>query len=65
MPRSGLVKLAVFDALGREVAKLVDQNMNAGSYKVDWNASEFPSGVYFYRIEAGDFTQTKKMILIK
>lgn len=65
VPKAGNVKLTVFDALGREVTSLVNQNMDAGSYKVDWNASEFPSGVYFYRIETGDFTQTRKMILIK
>lgn len=65
VPKQGMVKLLVFDALGREITALVNQNMDAGSYKVDWDAAEYPSGIYFYRLESGDFTQTRKMILIK
>jgi photosystem II stability/assembly factor-like uncharacterized protein len=60
-----LVKLTIYDALGREVATLVNQVMQPGSYSVDWDASNYPSGVYFYKLEAGDYTQTKKMVLIK
>ncbi len=59
------VRLVIFDILGREVAKLVDQQMQPGSYSVDWDASNFPSGVYFYRIQTDNFTETKKMILMK
>ncbi len=57
--------LSVYDQLGREVAVLVNQELRPGSYEVDWNASNFPSGVYFYKLSAGNFTETKKMVLIK
>ncbi len=57
--------LKVFDILGKEVAVLVNQKQNAGSYNVDWDASNYPSGVYFYKLESGNFSLTKKMILIK
>ncbi|MBE2218397.1 MAG: T9SS type A sorting domain-containing protein, partial [Ignavibacteria bacterium] len=59
------VKLTIFDALGKEVAVIVNDNLNAGIYKADWDASVFPSGIYFYKLVTEDFVQTKKMILIK
>lgn len=59
------VKLVVFDILGNEVQTLVNQRMNAGHFEIDFNASGYASGIYFYKIEAGDFIDTKKMILIK
>ncbi len=59
------VQMIVYDAIGREISKLVDQQLQPGSYEVDWNASAYPSGVYFYRITAGEFTQIRKMILLK
>jgi photosystem II stability/assembly factor-like uncharacterized protein len=59
------VKLTVFDALGREVTTLVNEEVNPGSYEVTWDASNYPSGVYFYKLTAGDYTKTRKMILIK
>lgn len=59
------VRLKVFDALGREVATLVDDEKPAGSYKVTWNAQNLPSGVYLYRIVAGDYTESKRMLLVK
>ena len=65
IPKQSYVKLKIFDILGREVANLVNSEYNPGSYTLDFNASEFSSGVYFYRIEAGDFVQTKKMLLLK
>lgn len=65
IPKSGFVKLTVFDMLGREVETLVNENLNAGTYNADWNASKFSSGVYFYMIETEGFTETKKMILTK
>jgi len=61
----GLVRLSVFDALGKEVTILVNQLLHPGSYEVRWDASAYSSGVYFYRIEAGSFKDVKKMILIK
>ena len=65
LPNSGSVKLVVFDALGREVATLVNEKLTPGTYEVDWNGSEYPSGTYFYKLTAGDYVETKKMILVK
>lgn len=65
IPKSTYVKLIIYDQLGREVEKIVDENLIAGSYSVDWNAASYPSGVYFYKLKAGEFVQTKKMVLIK
>ncbi len=57
--------LSVYDVLGNEVAVIVDQNLKPGRYEADWDASSYPSGVYFYKLNAGEFSQTKKMILLK
>ncbi|MBL8016896.1 MAG: T9SS type A sorting domain-containing protein, partial [Ignavibacteria bacterium] len=65
IPQAGNVKMVVFDVLGREVVTLVNEFRQAGNYVVDFNASALSSGVYFYRIDAGNFTQTKKMLLVK
>jgi len=65
LPKSGHVKLAVFDVLGKEVKTLVNEFRDAGTYKVDFNASNLASGVYFYRIEAANFTEARKMVLVK
>lgn len=65
LPKSSFVKLVIYDMLGREVEILVNQQLSAGTYKADWNASNYSSGVYFYKIEAGDFSDIRKMILIK
>ena len=59
------VKLVVYDVLGRVVSELSNKKMNAGWHEVTFNASRFASGVYFYRIEAGDFVKVKKMMLLK
>lgn len=63
--KSADVKLVIYDIMGREVATLVNEQLKAGTYKAEWNASSFASGAYFYRIAAGDYSQTKKMILVK
>ena len=65
IPQAGFVKLTVFNMLGREVETLVNENLNAGTYNADWNASSYSSGVYFYKVQAGEFTDTRKMILVK
>lgn len=65
LPNAGFVKLIVFDILGKEIETIVNQNLSPGSYRADWNAANFPGGVYFYRLETESFTETKKMILIK
>jgi N-formylglutamate amidohydrolase len=59
------VKLKVFDGLGREVATLVDEQKPAGSHTVIWNAQHLPSGMYMYRIVAGSYSDSKKMLLVK
>jgi hypothetical protein len=59
------VKLKVFDVLGNEIATLVNEEKPAGSYEVDFNARNLSSGVYFYKLQAGNFIETKKMILLK
>ncbi len=65
IPKSGLVTMKVFDILGKEVATLVNGNFNAGSYTVDFNASSYASGVYFYRLDVNGFTEVKRMMLVK
>ena len=65
LPRSSNVKLIVYDMLGREIKTLVNEFKQAGSYNVSFDASSLASGVYFYRINAGDFTDVKKMMLVK
>ena len=65
LPKSEFVRLIVFNTLGQEVKTLVNETKQAGSYRVDFDASNLPSGAYFYRIIAGDFVQTNKMILVK
>jgi len=65
IPNLSEVKLAVYDLTGREIALLVNETLEPGSYSYTWNASQLSSGIYFYRIKAGSFVQTKKMVLIK
>jgi photosystem II stability/assembly factor-like uncharacterized protein len=65
LPASGNVILKVFDLLEREVATLVDEYKPAGRYEVEWNAGGLASGVYLYRLSAGSFVETKKLILLK
>jgi hypothetical protein len=61
----GMTSIIIYDILGREVATLVNEQFNQGTYEVEWDGSNYPSGVYFYKLDAGEFTDTKKMILIK
>lgn len=65
MPKGGFVKLTVFDITGKEVKILVNEYLSAGTYNVDFDASLNSSGIYFYTITVGDFSQTRKMVLIK
>jgi hypothetical protein len=65
LPVPNPVKLAVYDILGREVAVLVNEKQSAGKYGIEWNASNFPSGVYFYKLITSDYTETKRMVLVK
>ncbi len=66
LPKDSRVSIYIYDILGKEIAVLSDNEFkNAGSYIIEWNAANFSSGVYFYRIEAGGFVVTKSMILVK
>jgi hypothetical protein len=65
IPKDGFVKLAVYDMLGREVEVLINEKQSTGAYETSWNASRFSSGVYFYKLTAGNFVETKRMLLIK
>ena len=63
--KSGNIKIMVYDLLGREVTTLVNENKPAGNYDIKFDGSKLGSGVYFYKMQAGNFVQTKKLILIK
>ncbi len=62
---SRFVRLKVFDIQGREVATLVNENLQPGKYEVTFDAGNLPSGIYFYRLSAGDFSETRKLVLLK
>ncbi|MFI5145287.1 MAG: T9SS type A sorting domain-containing protein, partial [Ignavibacteria bacterium] len=61
----GIVTLKIYDLLGREVIALLNKKLQPGIYEVEWDGSNFASGVYFYKLAAGDFVETKKMVLMK
>jgi hypothetical protein len=65
LAKEGHVKINVYNILGGKVAAIVNENKQVGSYSVNFNAADLPSGIYFYRLEAGQFTQVKKMMLLK
>ncbi len=65
IPESGIVTLKIYDVLGKEVATLVNGQNDAGKHKVEFDATGFNSGVYFYRIENGSSIETKKLVLLK
>jgi hypothetical protein len=65
LAKSGSVSLKVYNVLGREIATLINKELGAGSYKVNFDANGLSSGIYFYRLEAGGFTSVKKMMLMK
>jgi predicted outer membrane repeat protein len=65
LPADATVKLEVFNTLGQKIATLADGKQQAGYRSVTWNASEVSSGIYFYKLTAGDFTETKRMTLVK
>lgn len=62
---NSFVSLKIYDLLGREIATLVNKNLNAGTYEVNFNGENFSSGMYFYKITSGNFTDVKKLVLIK
>jgi hypothetical protein len=65
IPKTELVKLTVYDILGKEIETLVNEVKNPGEYRVDFNASSYTNGVYFYKLTTGNFSQTKKMLFVK
>ena len=65
VPKNGVVHLVIYDAIGREVSTLVNEQLNAGTYEAEWNALNFPSGVYFSKLVSGDYSETKKLVLVK
>jgi hypothetical protein len=65
LPKSTDVSLKIFNVIGNEVETLVSKRMNAGAHTVQWDATVYSSGVYFYRLQAGEFTETRKLVLLK
>lgn len=65
LPRSTHATVKIYDLLGREVATLVNDQLTAGTHKMEWNVGGFASGVYFYRLQAGEFVETKKLLLLR
>ena len=59
------LKLIIYDILGREVATLVNEQLQAGTYETDWDASNEPGGVYYYKLTSGDFSEIRKMVLVR
>ena len=65
IPYENFVSVKVFNVIGEKVATLVKKEMKSGTYTINWNAGDLPSGIYFYKITAGNFSETKKMVLLK
>ena len=65
IPKTSQVSIKVYDIIGNEIKTLVNEDKPAGAYELTWNAGNLPSGIYFYRLQAGSFIETKKMILLK
>jgi hypothetical protein len=65
VPTSGLVKIKVYDLLGNTVAEVVNREMNKGSYEVSFDGKNLSSGIYFYEMTSGNFSQKMKMLLLK
>jgi Secretion system C-terminal sorting domain len=63
--KTGYVKLVVSDALGKEVTALVNEKLNPGTYEVEWDGTNYPSGVYFYKLITENYSETRKMVLVK
>jgi hypothetical protein len=65
LPQSGYVTLKVYNLLGKEVASLVSGELTAGIYRVNWNANDAASGIYYYRLQSGKFVGAKRLVLLK
>lgn len=65
LPKTGFARITILDMLGREIETLVNEDLRSGTYNAIWNAAKYASGVYFYRPESGEYSEVKKMIMIK
>ena len=65
LPETGLLTIEIYDILGAKVITLINERQEAGYYSYIWNAADMPSGIYFYKISTGDFSEVKKMSLLK
>ena len=65
LPNTEFVTLKIYDILGKEVKTIVNEELSAGNYTKTWDANNLSSGVYFYKLTAGKFTETKKMMLVR
>jgi hypothetical protein len=65
LPVASMTSLKIYYILGREIAALVNEVKSPGWYSIQWNAQNLPSGIYFYRLEAGSFVETRKLVLLK
>ena len=65
IPEESFVTIKVFNTLGEEITTVINENIIAGNYEVEFDASKLPSGIYFYKLQAGSFVETKKMMLMK
>ena len=65
IPKVSFITLKIYDVLGKEITTLVNEEKPIGSYEIEFNAKNLPSGIYFYKIQAGSFVETKKMVLMK
>lgn len=60
-----IVRLTIYDLLGREIQTLINKELKPGTYEVSWDGTNYPSGVYFYRLSTDSYSETKKMVLMK
>ncbi len=65
LPKSAFAAIVIYDLLGKEIETIVNEQLNAGTYAAEWYASDYPSGIYYYKFTADDYTETKKMVLLK
>jgi len=65
MTGEDVVQIKIYDILGREIETILNQTLQPGTYEVEWNAANFPSGAYFYKLTSGNFSQSRKMVLMK
>jgi hypothetical protein len=65
IPENAFVNISVYNVLGEKIETLINQNLESGAYEISFSASEYPSGIYYYKIEAGNFISVKKMIILK